>query len=50
LQIRAQADGVDDLHAIHYDGGLKYPHLIRAPSGTDYLKEILAPKSTGKGA
>jgi predicted metalloprotease with PDZ domain len=50
LQIRAQADGVDDLHTIHYDGGLKYPHLIRAPNGRDYLQEILAPKYSGKGS
>ena len=48
LQMRAQADGVDNLHTIHYDGGLRYPHLIRAQRGRDYLQEILAPKHTGK--
>ena len=48
LQLRAQADGVDNLHTIHYDGGLRYPHLIRAQRGRDYLQEILAPKHTGK--
>jgi predicted metalloprotease with PDZ domain len=50
LQVRAQADGADNLHTIHYDGGLKYPHLIRAQGARDYLKEILAPKPTGKGS
>jgi predicted metalloprotease with PDZ domain len=50
LQVRAQADGVDNLHTIHYDGGLRYPHLVRAQGGRDYLQEILAPKATGKGS
>ena len=50
LQMRARADGVDDLHVVHYEGGLRYPHLIRAQGGPDYLKEILAPKAVVKGS
>ena len=43
LQLRVQNDGTSELHAIHYDGGLKYPHLVRAAGKTDYLQRILAP-------
>ncbi|MFZ0498604.1 MAG: hypothetical protein WAU49_12180 [Steroidobacteraceae bacterium] len=46
LRIQAQDDGTADLYTVHYDGGLKYPHLVRAPGTTDYLEQILAPKST----
>jgi predicted metalloprotease with PDZ domain len=44
LQITAKGDGVTDLYTIRYNGGLKYPHLIREPNTTDYLPQILAPK------
>ena len=44
IQVRAEIDGVSSMHAVHYDGGLKYPHLVRIPGTTDYLGEILAPK------
>ena len=31
LQISAKCDGVTELYTIRYDGGLKYPHLVRVP-------------------
>jgi predicted metalloprotease with PDZ domain len=45
LQIGAQMDGVTRQYAVRYDGGLKYPHLVRVAGTPDYLQEILAPKS-----
>ena len=50
LQLRVENDGVSELHAIRYDGGLKYPHLVRVPGKTDYLQRILAAKPVGKGS
>ena len=50
LQIRAQGDGVTKLHTVNYDGGLKYPHLVRTQGATDYLSQILAPKPAGDGS
>lgn len=50
LQIRAQGDGVTQLYTVRYDGGLKYPHLVRMPGGTDYLGHILSPKHAENGA
>jgi len=50
LQLRVENDGIKALHAIHYDGGLKYPNLIRAPGKTDYLQQILAPKPVDRGS
>ncbi|HET7662423.1 MAG TPA: hypothetical protein VFK31_02190, partial [Rhodanobacteraceae bacterium] len=47
IHIRAKGDGVTRRYTIHYDGGLKYPHLVRAPGTTDYLKQALAPLPTG---
>ena len=44
LEIRAQGDGITKLYTVNYDGGLKYPHLVRVPDETDTLKQILAPK------
>jgi predicted metalloprotease with PDZ domain len=44
LRIQAQDDGTVGLYPVHYDGGLKYPHLVRTPGTTDYLDEILARK------
>jgi predicted metalloprotease with PDZ domain len=49
LQIQAQTDGIVELHAVHYVGGLKYPHLVRIQGKTDYLEKILAPKPQGDG-
>ena len=50
LQLNLEHDGVNELHAIQYDGGLKYPILVRVPGKTDYLQRILAPKPVGKGS
>jgi predicted metalloprotease with PDZ domain len=47
LRIQAQDDGSAELYTVHYNGGLKYPHLVRAPGKTDYLERILAPKTGG---
>ena len=44
IQLRVKNDGASELHAIHYDGGLKYPHLVRIPGKTDYLQRVLAPQ------
>jgi hypothetical protein len=49
LQITAKFDGVTQIYSLDYDGGLKYPHLVRAPGTTDYLEEILAPKPLHPG-
>ncbi|HEY1889764.1 MAG TPA: hypothetical protein VGG63_05120 [Steroidobacteraceae bacterium] len=45
VQIQAQYDGAIESYSVKYTGGLKYPHLVRIPGKTDYLEEILAPKS-----
>ncbi|MGC2637054.1 MAG: M61 family peptidase [Acidobacteriaceae bacterium] len=50
LQITAKGDGVTAAYSIEYDGGLKYPHLVRAPGTTDYLQQILAPKPLDNGS
>jgi predicted metalloprotease with PDZ domain len=50
LQIRAQDDGVTNVYTVDYDGGLKYPHLVREQGTTDVLQQILAPKPVGKGS
>ncbi len=50
LQLRVKNDGADELHSVHYDGGLKYPHLVRVPGKADYLQPILAPKPVVKGS
>lgn len=47
LRIQAQNDGAVEVYTVHYNGGLKYPHLVRAPGKTDYLERILAPKTGG---
>ena len=49
LRIQAQNDGIVAQYTVHYDGGLKYPHLVRAQGKTDYLEEILAPKPAPDG-
>jgi hypothetical protein len=50
LQITAEGDGVTELYTVQYDGGLKYPHLVRVPGTTDYLEQILAPKPLDNGS
>lgn len=47
LQITAKGDGVTAVYTVDYDGGLKYPHLVRVPGTTDYLQQILAPEPLG---
>jgi predicted metalloprotease with PDZ domain len=49
LLIQARNDGAVEPYTIHYNGGLKYPHLVRAPGKTDYLEQILAPKPLDHG-
>lgn len=49
LHVEARNDGVVAQYTVHYDGGLKYPHLVRAQGKTDYLEEILAPKPAAAG-
>ncbi len=44
LEIRVQDDGVIGSRTIRYDGGLKFPHLVRVQGSADYLEQILAPK------
>jgi predicted metalloprotease with PDZ domain len=50
LRINATEDGVTQLFAIHYGGGLKFPHLVQVPGATDYLQQILAPKPLDNGS
>jgi predicted metalloprotease with PDZ domain len=45
LQITAKGDGVTGVYTLDNIGGLDYPHLVRVPGTTDYLEQILAPKS-----
>ncbi|HET9819980.1 MAG TPA: M61 family peptidase [Rhodanobacteraceae bacterium] len=49
LRIQARNDGAVGTYTVHYDGGLKYPHLVREQGKTDYLKQVLAPKPAGSG-
>lgn len=42
IEITAEGDGVTKAYSVDYDGGLKYPHLMRVPGTTDYLGQILA--------
>ncbi|WP_329740924.1 M61 family peptidase [Dyella sp. A6] len=44
LRIRAAGDGLTRTYAVHYTGGLKYPHLVRIAGQADVLKTILAPR------
>lgn len=50
LQITAKGDGVTASYTIDYDGGVKYPHLVRAAGTSDYLQQILAAKPLGNGS
>jgi predicted metalloprotease with PDZ domain len=45
LRIEAKDDGIVAAYTVKYDGGLRYPHLVRSPDKADYLKEILAQKA-----
>ncbi len=49
LLIAAKGDGVTQVYSLDYDGGVKYPHLVRVPGTTDYLDGILAPKPLHNG-
>jgi predicted metalloprotease with PDZ domain len=49
LQIRARSDGTVETYTVDYDGGLRYPHLVREQDKPDYLKPLLAPKPAGSG-
>ncbi|MGH8318394.1 MAG: M61 family metallopeptidase [Steroidobacteraceae bacterium] len=49
LRIQAQDDGTVERYTVDYDGGLRYPHLVRIPGRTDYLEQILAPKPWAAG-
>lgn len=48
LQIQARNDGTVATYTVHYDGGLKYPHLVREQGKPDYLMQLLASKPAGK--
>jgi predicted metalloprotease with PDZ domain len=50
LQIIAKSDGVTKTYTVDYNGGLKYPHLVRVPGTTDFLQQILAPKLLDNGS
>ncbi|MDR3444140.1 MULTISPECIES: M61 family metallopeptidase [unclassified Dyella] len=50
LQLRMQNDGESELHVIHYDGGPKYPNLVRTPNKADVLQQILAPRPPSGGS
>ena len=50
LKIQARSDGSVKTYAVDYNGGLKYPHLVREQGKPDYLKQLLAPKPVGGGA
>jgi predicted metalloprotease with PDZ domain len=50
LQLRVDNDGTSEVHVVHYEGGLKYPKLVRAPGKTDVLQQILAPRPVGGGS
>jgi len=50
LRMTAKGDGVTGVYTVYYDGGVQYPHLVRVPGATDYLKQILAPKPLDNGS
>ena len=50
MQIVAKKDGDTERYTVDYDGGLKYPHLVRVPGTPDLLQEILAPRSPDNGS
>jgi predicted metalloprotease with PDZ domain len=50
LQIDAKSDGVTESYTVHYNGGVKFPQLVRVPGTTDYLEKILAPSPLDNGS
>jgi len=50
LRIQARNDGAVETYTVQYNGGLKYPHLVREQGKPDYLEQLLAPKPVGSGA
>jgi len=50
LRMLVECDGVTELCPVRYNGGLKYPHLVRVPGTTDYLHQVLAPKPLNSGS
>ena len=50
LEFQARNDGTVATYTVRYDGGLKYPHLVREQGKPDYLKRLLAPKPVGNGS
>ncbi len=50
LRMTATNDGVTQTYTVDYDGGLKFPHLVRIPGTIDYLQQILAAKPLHSGS
>ena len=50
LKIQVRSDGVVKTCTVDYNGGLKYPHLVREQGKADYLKPLLAAKPVGNGS
>jgi predicted metalloprotease with PDZ domain len=49
LQITAKGDGVTEVYTLNSGRGTDYPQLVRVPGTTDYVQQILAPKSLDNG-
>ncbi|HET7268244.1 MAG TPA: M61 family peptidase [Oleiagrimonas sp.] len=50
IEFRARGDGITRTYTVHYDGGLKFPHLVRRAGTPNYLKQILEPVPTTNGS
>jgi predicted metalloprotease with PDZ domain len=50
LKIQVRSDGAIKTCTVDYNGGLKYPHLVREQGKADYLKPLLAAKPVGGGS
>ena len=50
LKIQVRSDGAVKTCTVDYNGGLKYPHLVREQGKADYLKPLLAAKPVGNGS
>ncbi|MGC2621549.1 MAG: M61 family peptidase [Acidobacteriaceae bacterium] len=48
LQMEASGDGVTGLYTVDYNGGLKFPHLVRVPGSADHLEQILSARPVGE--
>ncbi len=44
IDLIVENDGYFKTCVIHYEGGLRYPHLARIPGTPDYLDQILKPR------